>query len=283
MAAKRGPTLRARWLGQELRKLREENNLTLKDVGDYIQRDASSVSRMESGTYPARVPDVLAYLSLCGVSKKQRREALLTLARDTWQTGWWDGYADDVGSTMIDRVWLESQTRKISSYESMVVAGLLQTPAYADSMIRTRLNSTPEQFDRWLELRLTRQKILTKHDPVQLEVILDEAAIRRPIGGRKVAADQLRHLVDKAAHPNIQIRVLPFSVGTHPGVNGPFEIFHMAEPYADIGCVDSPAGTAYLESSAVDGLVARYDRLREAALGPAESTALLEAAADDME
>lgn len=282
MAARRGPTLRAQWLGQELRKLREEAKLTLKDVGNYIQRDASSVSRMESGMFPARVPDVLAYLSLCGVSSKRRRDALMTLAQDTWQTGWWDGYSD-VAAELIDRIWIESQTREIWSYQTMVVIGLLQTPEYADAVIRTMVGAEDQQLDRWVDLRISRQKILTARDPARLAVILDEAVLRRPIGGPKVAAVQLRHLVAMGARPNIEIRVLPFAVGAHTGVDGPFEIFRMGEPYADVGCVESPGGAVYVESSSVDGLFARYDRLRGAALGPQESAALIEAAAEDLE
>lgn len=283
MAARRGPTLRAQWLGQELRKLREEAKLTLKDVGNYIQRDASSVSRMESGMFPARVPDVLAYLSLCGVSSKRRRDALMTLAQDTWQTGWWDGYSDDVAGTLIDRIWLESQAREIQAFHGMGVLGLLQTKEHAEALIReVGADATEEQIRRWLDVRMSRQQILSREKPVRLAVILDEAALRRPVGGPHVAAAQLHRLADIATSPNVDIRILPFSAGAHASPEGCFEIFKMHEPYSDVGCVETPAGTIYVESAAVDDLVARYDRLRDAALAADESLALIKAEADDM-
>src|ERR1700730_8791917 len=101
--AQRGPTLRAQLLGQQLRELREEAKLTLKDVGEYVQRDASTVSRFEAGLLPARIPEVLAYLDLCGVDDPKRRDALKRLSQDVFQKGWWDGYADEVATSLVDR------------------------------------------------------------------------------------------------------------------------------------------------------------------------------------
>ncbi len=109
-ARQAGPGLRTQWLAQELRKLREEHGLTLADVGEFMQRDQSTISRIEKGTLPIRVPDVLSYLDLARVNDTNKREMLKQLAHEIWRDGWWDGYAGDAAAVLIDRLWIESRT-----------------------------------------------------------------------------------------------------------------------------------------------------------------------------
>lgn len=285
VTARRTPTLRAQWLGQQLRELREAAGLTLKDVGSYIQRDASAVSRLETGFYPARVPEVLAYVNLCGVESPHRREALVKLSQDVWQKGWWDGYAEDVAGWVIDRVWLETRATQVHTFQVVVLPGLLQTRDYAEAVIRTADPEAPEeQIARWVELRMTRQQILTRNDdPAHLTAIVDEPLLRRPVGGPAVMRAQLSHLLKIAEQPHIEVRVLPYRVGAHASPDGPFEIFKLAEPYADVGYAQTPVGEICVEGARVERLAQAYDRLREVALGPRESAALISAAAEDME
>ena len=119
MAKQQASTLRAQWLGQQLRQMREAAGLTLKQVGDYINRDASTVSRLESGVVAARVPEVLAYLDVCGVDDRRRRDDLTAMAKDAWQKGWWDGFNADVvagqgrlGAFRHEGLWLTVNTPK---------------------------------------------------------------------------------------------------------------------------------------------------------------------------
>src|SRR5262245_6216725 len=108
MAAPKQVTLRAQWLGQELRELRAAKRLMLREAAAYLQRDPSTVSRFESGEYPIRRPDLMALMDLYGVADAARRDNLMKLSQEVWQKGWWDGYADDVTGSFVDYIWLES-------------------------------------------------------------------------------------------------------------------------------------------------------------------------------
>lgn len=280
--SKYGPTLRSQWLGQQLRQLRMANRHTLKDVGDYIQRDPSSVSRLEAGTYPARVPEVLAYIDLCGIDDADDRQRLVALAREVWRGGWWDGYSKDVASTLVDRMWIESRSTAIRSFEVIVVPGLLQTVEYAETLIRAASPTVSEgQIERWVGARLSRQQILDEDEPPQLTAILDEGILRRSVGGTDIMRPQLEHLLEMGERPNIDVLVLPFGAGVHASPDGGFEVFEMAEPYPEVGYVSSPAGEICVEGVGAKDLSQRYDRLRKAALDSKESAALISAAAED--
>lgn len=283
MVGKRPPTLRAQWLGQQLRELREGAGLTLREAGDYLQRDQSAVSRMESGIYPAKVPEVLAYVNLCGVESARRREALVQLAQDAWQTGWWDGYADDVAAWLVDKTWLETRAGEIHTFQLAVIPGLLQTREYAETVIRAAdPEAKDEQIDRWVEFRMTRQQVLTRDDPAYLTAIVDEGVLRRVFGGSAVMRGQLERLTHVGGWDNVEIRVLRADAGAHAGTDGPFEIFTMAEPYADVGYVETPAGAIGVEVARAAELRRMYARLCETALEPGESLELISAISSGM-
>jgi transcriptional regulator with XRE-family HTH domain len=272
MAAEKWATLRSQWLGQELRDLREANGMFLRDAAEYLQRDPGTLSRFESGAYPIRRPDLLALLDLYGVSDGHRRESLLKLSQEVWQKGWWDGYADDTAGSLIDYVWLESRSIHIRTFDNVVILGLLQTEDYARTAIAAAdFQSTQQQRDRWLELRMARQRILSADNPPRLSTIIDEAALRRSVGGRDCMQGQLRHLLSQAARPNIEVRVMPFTAGAHASPTGAFRILTMQNPYPEVACADTPKGTIYIESPDTDRFVRRYDELRKIALGPQES------------
>jgi transcriptional regulator with XRE-family HTH domain len=276
MAIRRGPTLRAQILGQKLRELREEHQLTLKEVAEYLQRDASTISRFEAGILPARVPEVLAYLDLCGVDDPRRRDALRRLSQDVFQKGWWDGYTDEVAGSLIDRIWLESRALEIRAFETVVLPGLLQTRAYAEALIRAADPDAPAtQIDRWVEIRMARQQLLDRSEPVRLTAIIDEGALRRRVGGNASMRAQLDHLAEAATRPNVEIMVLPAAAGAHACPDGSFEILHMPEPYDDVGYARTPAGDIYVEATGAERLAATYHRLGEQAIGEAEMLAFI--------
>lgn len=282
MRARRRATLRAQWLGHVLHGLRQHNKLTLKEVGEYLQRDLSVISRFESGEQPARRGDVLAMLDLYGVEDKKQRDSLLQLAVEVWQKGWWSKYSKDVAPDIIDYVWLESRSESIRVYDVTTISGLLQTPEYAEALIRAvDSDADDEQVANWLELRMTRQRVLDGDEPARLSVILDEAVLRRPIGGPKVMAAQLDHLVEQAARATIDVRVLPFEIGAHCCPDGSFRLHAMAYPFPQVAYVEGPAGSLYLESKEAERLSDMYDRLWNAALGDDESTEFIAAAAKE--
>ncbi|WP_323136252.1 helix-turn-helix transcriptional regulator [Micromonospora sp. NBC_01655] len=260
-------TLRAQWLGQQLREMREAARLTLRDVGECLNRNASTVSRIESGMLPARVPEVLAYLDVCGIDDPKRRDDLKTMAQDVWQKGWWDGFSANVAASLIDWIWLESRATAIDSFQDSVIPGLLQTREYAEAVIRAADQHLPDdQLQRFVELRMNRQQRLSHPEPIRLSAIIDEGALRRTIGGSEVMRAQLAHLRSLAGWPNVEIMILPLAAGAHASPNGAFDVFRMRRPYPPAGCISTVVGTVVVEGEKADSLHQRYDRLRRAAL-----------------
>jgi transcriptional regulator with XRE-family HTH domain len=270
--AKRGPTLRAHWLGQQLRDLRDEAGLTLKEVADHLQRDPSTISRMEQGIHPARVPDVLAYVEVCGLTDERRRAELVRLARGARTSGWWERYGSEFSEKLIDRIWLETNGREIHSFQTVVLPGLLQTSAYAESLIGAARTSEPDEWSRRaVDLRLDRQRALDPLATLRLHAVLDESVLHRVVGGPAVMRAQLDHLLEAASSNVVTLAILPWSAGAHASPEGNFEILVMEEPYPDVGYIDVPNGSIYVEGKDVELLHLRFERLVEAALDPAES------------
>ena len=279
MTARRGMTLRAQWLGRQLRELREAAGYTLREAGTYIQRDGATISRFEAGIYPARTPDVAALLDLYGVSDPDVRAALMRLAADVWQEGWWDNYSQDLPRMIIDFAWLESRACRIRSFDAMVIPGLLQTPAYMQASMQEAVGDEAPKT-RGMQFRQERQSLLDRPNPPQIEVILDESLLCRETGGRAVLKEQLDHLIELSGRPNIDIRVLPFAAGAHTSPEGPFMIFDLPGPYPEVAYIDTPVGGIYVETENVQRLILRYDRIRQRSLDPSQSTAFIKAAVD---
>lgn len=284
MNANRRVTLRAQWLGRQLRELREENKLKLSEAGECLKRDASTMSRFEAGIYPVHSQDLHVLIDFYGVSDPGRRQALLKLSDEAWRTDWWDGYAEDVDRALIDYVWLESRATLIRVFDVMSVHGLLQTPEHARALLRAENpEATEPQIERWAELRLMRQVVLDRAEPPHLRLVLDEAALRRQIGGADVHADQLRYLVDVAARSSIELRALPFRAGAHASPDGPFRLLTLTAPFPEVACVEGAGGTVYLEPPKTQRYADMYDRLTEHALTPDASAALIESIIQELE
>lgn len=272
-------TLRAQWLGRMLRQLREQSNLTLKEAGEYLQKDFSTVSRFELGTFPIRRGDLLALMDLYGVDDKSQRETLLNLCGEVWQTGWWSKYSDDdVWGSTIDLVWLESRAEAIQTFAALTIPGLLQIPEYAHALISVVDNDvSAAQVGRWVKLRIDRQKVLKGEHLDKYTVLLDESALRRVVGSPEVMAKQFAHLLDAADSERISIRVLPFDIGAHPSPEGAFTLLNLGSPFSKVAHIESRGGGIYLERGDVDKLVEVYDRLHEMSLGPEDSAAFIAA------
>ncbi|MES0832870.1 helix-turn-helix domain-containing protein [Nocardiopsis tropica] len=276
MAAVRKPkrvTLRGRWLGQRLRDLREAEGRTIEEVADYLQRAMGTVSRFETGIYPIRRTEVVALLDLYGANDPKLRANLLKIADDVWQTGWWDGYTKDVEDWFIDFVWLEELAVEQWLFNNTLVPGIFQTEAYARVVMRTtEPDATDDQVDRWIELRMTRQALLAREAPPLVRVVLDESTLRRQVGSSRIMRAQLEALVVAAGRAHVDIRVLPFTAGAHASPNGSFNIYRMANPYPEVGYVETPQGALYVESPDSVPMMQMYDRLWDASL-PAEESA----------
>lgn len=283
MPGDRGPTLRTQWLGQLLNQTRREARKTLRDASAYLSIDTSTMSRYESGHIPPKPQDVVSLLNLYGLDDVRRRDSLIELSREAWRRDWWDGYHGDLLPKFLDYAWLEDRATAIRSFEVLAFSGLIQTREFAEAVIRAHEADRDDQYiRRGVEFRMERQRVLRKDAPPKLSLVLDEALLHRPFGGPKVMSQQLDHLAELTRTGAAEIRVLPYAVGAHCGVRGPFQIFDLPEPFPTVGYAETMAGSVYVESEGVDRFVQTYDRLRNVALAPDKSAKLIAKAAKEM-
>jgi transcriptional regulator with XRE-family HTH domain len=273
-----GPTVRRRRLGTELRKLRESNGYKLEEVAAQLGVAPSTLSRIETGKAPTKSAYLGQMLEMYGVVDQAQRQVLVDMAREGHRKGWWAAYDDVLPSGFDIYVGLEAETAAIRGYEISVVHGLLQTPQYARAVITEMFpRHTIEQIDRLVDLRIQRQQRFDDDPPLELWAILDEAVIRRPVGGQAVMRGQLEHLLKMTARPGLTLQILPFSCGAHAGHGGPFSILEFPNRTdSEVAYVESVAGYIYLEKDREVRLrVEAFDRLRAAALAPGTSLELI--------
>ena len=278
MPARRPPSVRARQLAAEIRRLREVRMLTGEEAAIQLGWSASKVSRIETGRSPVSPSDLRRLLDLYEVPAN-RRERLIGLARTADQRGWWDAYTDAVRESYSALIAVETSAESVLQYENAIVPGLLQTEAYAEEIVRSGLLANPlGVVSQWVEVRLNRQAALTrKEEPLRLATVLDEAVLRRQVGGTGVMREQLLHLADMGTRPNITLQVLPFSRGSHPAIDGAFSIYLFpGEIEPGVVFLENMTSDVFIEQ---DTEVSRYrlvfDRLCEIALEPAQSIALI--------
>lgn len=279
------PTARQKRLGAELRKLREQGNVTSEQVADRLDCHVSKVSRIELGQSPIRRLDLEAMLDLYGVPAGRQRDALLKLARTAKTKGWWQSYTDVIPPAYADFIGLEADTARVSSFEMMLIPGLLQTPDYARAVITEAWETEgPEQIERLVEVRTLRQELVTRPDPVELRVVLCEAALAQRIGGPETMAAQLQRLLDVGAMPNVTLQVLPHSQGAHPGLNGSFTVLGFSENgEPDVVLVENLTSSLYFEDKReLDRYLWTFDRLTAMAASPRESVSLIKKAVKEL-
>jgi transcriptional regulator with XRE-family HTH domain len=280
-----GPTVRRRRLGTELRKLRESNGFKLEEVAAQLGVAPSTLSRIETGKAPTKSAYLNQMLEMYGVLEQSQRQVLVDMAREGHRKGWWAAYDDVLPSGFDIYVGLEAEGAAVRTYEISVVPGLLQTPDYARAVLREIFpRHGAEQIDRQVDLRMERQRRLEDESPLELWAILDEAVVRRPVGGKQVMRRQLDHLLDMALRPGITMQVLPFDCGAHAGHQGPFSILEFPNRAdSEVAYVESVAGILYLEKDReVRARVEAFDRLRAAALAPAASIDLIAQVAQEL-
>lgn len=268
------PVVRRRRLGLELRALREATGVSGEDVASELGWSSSKLSRMEIGRNPPSPADLSKLLDRYGVTDQARRDELAVLLREAKRKGWWQIYSDIPYSTLIG---LEAEAVSMLTYQQ-VMHGLFQTEAYARAIISETIPGIDaEALEQRVEVRLTRQAVLTRDRPLEVRAVLDETCIRRLVGGREVMRRQLGRLLELAERPSIIIQVLPFEVGAHPGTMlGPFDILSFEHP-ADPGVV-------YVESDSdpypdregdLQRYTAAFDQLRSMALSVPQTNDLL--------
>jgi transcriptional regulator with XRE-family HTH domain len=246
-----GPTVQRLVLGGHLRRLREQAHITTEQAAGVIRGSHSKISRMEHGRVGFKERDIADLLTMYGVTDSDEREALLKLARESNTPGWWQGYADILPHWVEPYFGLEAAASFIRNYELQFVPGLLQTQGYALSLIRLGNAPTEEDVLRRAEARMSRQDILRRETPPRVWAVVDEGALRRPIGGAKVMREQLKHLIDMCDHPAVTLQVLPFQVASHPAMGGPFTILRFSEPdLRDVVYIEQLTSALYLDKPA---------------------------------
>jgi hypothetical protein len=217
-------------LGAQLRRLREAKGIGREDAGWAIRASESKISRMELGRVGFKERDVADLLTLYGVVSAAERAALLTLVSEANMPGWWHSYSDLLPSWMQYYLDLEAAARLIRTYEVQFVPGLLQTDAYARAVIRLGYtDADDEEIARRVGLRMARKQLLARPDAPQLWAVLDEAVLRRPIGGPDVMRAQLEALHDASKLPNVRLQVIPFHAGGHPATGGAFTVLRFPD------------------------------------------------------
>ena len=274
-----GPTVRRRRLGSELRRLRESQSIKLEEVADRLGLAPSTLSRIETGKAPTRTSYLTGMLELYGVRDQSQRQVLIDMAREGHRKGWWEVWDGVLPTGFGIYVGLEAEAASLRVYEAQVVHGLLQTEDYARAVMSTvRRRQTPEEIDRLVSLRMQRQVVLTRPDPMELWIILDEAVLRRMVGSSHVTRDQLEHLYEASQWPNVTLQVLAFGSGLHVGLGGSFAIIEFPERLdPDVVYTEGVTGQAYIEEREreVRARAEAFDVLRAAALPPASSARLI--------
>lgn len=223
------PEVGRRQLATDLRRLRASSGRTLDDVARHLECSAAKVSRMETGAVRVGLSDLRAVLGLYGVAGAER-DALLALARQSRARGWWQDFADVVPPRSATFYGLEDGAATIGEHCASLVPGLLQTPGYARALVGSVPGLDPAVVERRVALRLRRQRLLDRPQPPALHLVLDEAVLRREIGGPAVLAGQVEHLLAVAERPHVRLQVLPFTAGAHPAAGVSFTVFGFADP-----------------------------------------------------
>lgn len=233
MAPLRGPAVPRRRLGAELRRLREEAGATLEQAAAHLECSTSKISRLETGKGIPRIRDVRDLVDLYQVHDQRLRDRLARWVREGQQQGWWHDYADVMYDKSETFVSLEADAEAMYAYETTVVHGLLQTPAYTRAIGEVLFTDpTQVELDKFVELRSLRQhRVFSREEgPLRLHVIMEEPVIYRPVGGPQVMRGQLERLIEMADHPAVTIQVLPLDVGAHQAMGNAFVLLTFADP-----------------------------------------------------
>jgi len=277
-ATRAGATVVRMVLGAQLRRLREAAQISPDKAGYEIRSSRSKISRMEHGRVGFKLRDVEDLLSLYGVVDEALRAGLLALASRANEQGWWSQYGDILPDWFETYLGLEAAASLIRTFELQFVHGLFQTEGYARAVTLLGHQAAPEaEIDRRVSLRMARQQLLTGRQPPRVWSVMDEAALRRPVGGRHVMRAQLQRLLEVAAMQQVTVQVVPFRRGGHAAAGGSFTVLRFGEPdLPDVVYIEQLTSALYLERRAdVDHYMEIMNRLSAEALTPAGTTRLI--------
>lgn len=266
---RKSPTVRRRRLGAELRHRREHAGLSLENVAERLECSQSKISRIETGHTSVNVRDVRDLLTIYGATEAEIVE-LTELAREARQKAWWHPYSQVLSSAYVG---LEAEAVRVRTYEQQLVPGLLQTEGYARATMRTLPGRGEEEISNRVRVRMKRQSLLDQEESFNLWVVLDEAALSRPVGGDDVMREQLRRLLQAAKRPNVRLQVLPFEIGAHAGMDGTFAILDFREPGdRSVVFAENATGGLFIDKrEELERYQNLFEQVQTAALGPEQS------------
>ncbi|CAO5162243.1 Helix-turn-helix domain-containing protein [Frankia sp. AiPs1] len=276
-------TARRLFLGAQLRRLRENRGISREEAGYHIRASESKISRLELGRVRFKERDVADLLTYYSVTDGAERDLLLKLVPEANAPGWWQPYNDVLPTWFTPYIGLEESATLIRSFEVQFVPGLLQTPDYARAVIKVGdPTAKPDVVERRVAVRANRQRLLSRPNPPQLWVVLDEATLWRPIGGSAVMRAQLAHLAAMSNQPHIKIQILPFAFGAHMAECGAFTILRFPGPESaavnqtDVVYLEQLTGALFLDKAhEVDRYREVISQLAIASASPSAAPAIL--------
>ncbi|GAA2720875.1 helix-turn-helix transcriptional regulator [Actinocorallia aurantiaca] len=270
------PTVRRRRLASLMKELREAAGRTREEAARHAGIAAITISRIETAKHGPKAADILTLARFYGLDDEQA-EDLATLARQSRIKGWWNQHGEAIPRWFEVYVGLEEEVSELRSYQPEAVFGLFQTESYVRALMGSEFALAPEELDRRVSVRMRRQNRLVEADAPKIWIVLNEAVLRRKVGGAEVMKAQLEHLAELALSSNIVIQVLTFDAGAHPAVDGAFHILGFPEPFdPDVTYVQYRLGGIYLEElGQVREYAEVFNHLRARSLGPDESRTLI--------
>jgi hypothetical protein len=269
-----GPTVPRMLLGTQLHRFREAAGVSPEAAGFEIRASRSKISRMENGRVRFKERDVTDLLTLYGVTDAKTRDGMVELVRQANAPGWWSKYGDIMADWFEAYVGLEMAASVIRTFELQFVHGLFQTEDYARAVtLLGHTAASAEEIDRRVNMRLKRQDLLTGTEPPQVWSVIDEGALRRPVGGPAVMQAQLKRLIEVTQLRHVTVQVVPFSRGGHAAAGGSFTVLRFGEPEVpDVVYIEQLTSALYLDKREdVDHYLEVMNHLSTEALTPAAS------------
>jgi hypothetical protein len=266
-------TVRRILLGTVLRRLRIKKGVSAKEAGYHIRGTESKISRMETGKVSFKERDVADLLTLYGVSDPKERGQILNLVNEANTLGWWHTFNESLPGWFEAFVGLETAASIVRTYEVQYIPGLLQCREYARAVVGNNRSLSQDEVERRVEVRIRRQDVLDRPGAPVFWTVLDEAALRRPIGGAESMQPQIEYLIEQTQRANVTIQLLPFSVGAHAAEGGAFVLLRFAEPeLADLVYLEHLTGAQYLDRAEdVEQYSRVMDRISVDALTPEDT------------
>jgi transcriptional regulator with XRE-family HTH domain len=282
--ARGGPTVLRILVGAQLRRLREASGITREAAAYAIRGSEAKMSRIESGRVGFKSRDVADLLALYGLTEGSARDVVLHLAEQANEPGWWHRYSDTMPDWFSTYVGLEQAATIIRTYEAQYVPGLLQTKTYASAVVDLGEAVRADEVSKRVELRMHRQQLLNLPKPPDFWAVIDEAVLRRNLGGREAMREQLDHILEISKRTHVTVQVVPFERSDVAAVGGPFTLLRFAEAdLPDIVYLEQLNSALYLNKDVdVMNYLQIMNRLAAGALTPQRSTELIKSVRDSL-